>query len=599
MQTTKRIRSFRRRLSGDGRAAARLIHPLARLGLLAALLGSVCGCTDEPERSTAPPEPGGTVLDERCPPEMIFIPAATFEAGLAGGRDDELPVREASVEPFCISRTEITHGMFARCVDAGFCPEPFFLPEFDPDSWNRKCLWGYVREGLTEDPWHEGSRRDNPVNCVSSEHAQAYCAWAGTRLPTDDEWEYAARGDDGRAYPWGDDESPHNRARWFFDPGVTTDVGSYPRGMSPFGVMDMAGNVQEWTADLHLRGGGWDHCDPQALHASVRRSIPPDYVSPMTGFRCAADASAGGEPVDPNPGGCVPGFCPPNQTCDEGCRCKYVTCETACCGPGEVCADGVCCRPDCAGRVCGPDPACGVSCGLCTGGTCSAEGQCEDGPCPAGMELVPAGSFQMGYEEGWQNERPVHEVQVAEFCLDRTEVTVADFAACVQAGDCTAPAADGGWWDWSINYHLDGKDDHPMNTLEHVQAEAYCSFAGKRLPTEEEWAYAARGPDSLAFPWGDDAPWGRSCVDRSEGTCPVGSFVAGMSPFGLLDMIGNANEWTASPYCLYSDPGCDDDRRVQRGANWLDSDLFSLRVSKRRAYEVEGWSVNKGVRCAL
>lgn len=215
------------------------------------------------------------------------------------------------------------------------------------------------------------------------------------------------------------------------------------------------------------------------------------------------------------------------------------------------------------------------------------------------MESIAAGTFLMGSEEGWQSERPVHEVQVDSFCMDRTEVTVADFAECVQGGACVAPVESGGWWDWSINYLRDDRQDHPMNTLEYVQAEAYCTWAGKRLPTEEEWAYAARGPDSLSFPWGDDVPWGRSCIDRNEGTCRVGSYVSGMSPFGLLDMIGNANEWTSSPYCLYTNLGCDDPQRVQRGANWLDSDVFDLRVSKRRAYDVEGWSVNKGVRCAL
>jgi len=570
---------------------------LACLGLALAFAGA---CTDEPDWTPGPPlGVGGTVYDERCPPNMLFVPEATFETGLSGGREDEQPAGEASVGPYCIGRTEVTHRMYARCWHDGACTEPHTLPAFDPDSWYRKCLWGYVRDGLNEDPWHEGSRQDHPVNCVSSEHAQAYCAWAGVRLPTDAEWEYAARGDDGRIYPWGDDESPNHRASWFFNPEVTVDVGSYPRGMSPFGMMDMAGNVQEWTADGHLRGGGWDHCDPVDLHATVRKSIPLDYDSPMTGFRCAADATAGGEPVDPNPGGCVPGFCPPNQTCDESCRCKFVTCDAACCGPGEVCANGACCQPDCTDRTCGLDPECGVSCGACTGGTCTATGQCEGGPCPAGMEQVTAGSFLMGLQDGWANERPVHEVQVEPFCLDRTEVTVADFAACVQGGACIAPVADGGWWEWSINYLKDDRQNHPMNTLEFVQAEAYCSWAGKRLPTEEEWEYAARGPDSLSFPWGQDPPWGRACVDRCAGTCPVGTHIAGLSPFGLLDMAGNANEWTASPYCLYTDPGCDDPRRVQRGGNWLDSDTFSLRITKRRAYEVEGWSVNKGVRCAL
>jgi formylglycine-generating enzyme required for sulfatase activity len=213
------------------------------------------------------------------------------------------------------------------------------------------------------------------------------------------------------------------------------------------------------------------------------------------------------------------------------------------------------------------------------------------------MEQVLAGTFSMGTEDGFQNERPVHEVQVQAFCFDRTEITVSDFEACVQAGVCTAPTPND-YWAWSCNYGRSDRQDHPINCLTGVQAEAYCTYVGKRLPTEEEWEYAARGPADHRYPWGDEVPWGRACVDRSEGTCPVGRYPSGASPSGLLDMIGNAWEWTSSPYCYYNDPGCGDERHVVRGANWLESDPDIMRSTYRWRFETEGWSVNKGVRCA-
>jgi formylglycine-generating enzyme required for sulfatase activity len=151
---------------------------------------------------------------------------------------------------------------------------------------------------------------DHPVLQVSQRDGAAYCAWRGLRLPTEAEWEFAARGTDRRRYPWGD-APPRQGAAAQANFGTiaccsadgsdgyqkTAPVGRYARGTSPFGVRDMAGNVWEWTSDRYLdrpgmvalRGGGWGN-NPYCLRVSYRHGNPPDIGLDMVGIRCAADA---------------------------------------------------------------------------------------------------------------------------------------------------------------------------------------------------------------------------------------------------------------------------------------------------------------------
>ena len=147
----------------------------------------------------------------------------------------------------------------------------------------------------------------HPVVQVSARDAAAYCAWRGLRLPTEREWEFAARGTDGRRYPWGNQppgEGGSRRANYGAENCCAADasdgflrtapVGSFPVGRSPFGLEDMAGNVWEWTSSAYadsggevaLRGGGWGN-DPYGLRSSYRHGNPPDIGLDMVGFRCA------------------------------------------------------------------------------------------------------------------------------------------------------------------------------------------------------------------------------------------------------------------------------------------------------------------------
>lgn len=171
-----------------------------------------------------------------------------------------------------------------------------------------------------------------------------------------------------------------------------------------------------------------------------------------------------------------------------------------------------------------------------------------------GMEqvLVPAGEFTMGSPDGQgsDNEHPQHTVALDTYWIDKTEVTVTHYRRCVEAGACSAPGAGSSDNSSFCAYNDDGKSDHPIDCVDWRQAEAYCEWAGRRLPTEAEWEKAARGTDGRAYPWGDQAPDPTLAnFDINVGnTTPAGHYPAGASPYGALDMAGNVDEWVADWY---------------------------------------------------
>jgi formylglycine-generating enzyme required for sulfatase activity len=213
------------------------------------------------------------------------------------------------------------------------------------------------------------------------------------------------------------------------------------------------------------------------------------------------------------------------------------------------------------------------------------------------MVHIPGGTFDMGSNEGGDDEKPVHAVRLAPFSIDRTEVTVAAYAVCVGAGRCTT--ADHGRKD-ACNAGKSDRRDHPINCVDWSQAAAYCAYAGKRLPTEEEWEYVARGPEGRIYPWGDAEPSSQLCWSRDagQGTCAVGSHPSGASPFGVLDMAGDALEWTKSPYCSYSGGDCAESFRVVRGGSWGVLAAMAVRGGVRGKLAPSYRSHYLGFRCA-
>jgi formylglycine-generating enzyme required for sulfatase activity len=238
-----------------------------------------------------------------------------------------------------------------------------------------------------------------------------------------------------------------------------------------------------------------------------------------------------------------------------------------------------------------------------------------------GMVAVPAGKFFMGCNEQvdfecMPDEKPGRYLELPAFRIDAKEVSVAQYRRCVDAKACTADglteAFHGGKeqpeYAQFCNWGKKGRDQHPINCITWSQAEAYCKWAGKRLPTEAEWERAARGTDGRKFPWGDEHPLGvklanvadesarkhfpewtstRGYDDGFVGTAPVGSFPAGATPVGAFDMIGNVWEWTAD--------GKDAGRYV-RGASWTFDPAFA-RISLRGWSDPKVRAADGGLRC--
>ena len=239
---------------------------------------------------------------------LADIPGGTFTMGDPEGEANEKPV-EVRVAPFRLMRHEVDNRQFAAFIaQSGHRTDAErrgFGYVWDP-RWRRVAGAQWRHPAGPDDAI--ATRDDHPVTQVSARDAAAFCAFHGLRLPTEQEWEFAARGTDGRRYPWGD-EPPEEDGRRLANFGTvpccapdaadgyerTAPVGSYPSGASPFGLLDMAGNVWEWTAsrfpgrpaEVVLRGGGWGN-NPYCLRVSYRHGNPPDIGLDMVGFRCAA-----------------------------------------------------------------------------------------------------------------------------------------------------------------------------------------------------------------------------------------------------------------------------------------------------------------------
>lgn len=215
--------------------------------------------------------------------EMVLVPEGDFIMGSDSWSKDERPAHQVYLDSYYIDKYEVTNVLYKACVDMGKCDPPFDTNFFD-----------------------NSRSAEHPVVYVSWNMAKGYCEWRDARLPTEAEWEKAARGTDERTYPWGNemDDSFLNHL-----PNLTKPVGSYTMGISPYGVYDMAGNVWEWVADWYdesyyarspgvsplgpeegnrrvLRGGAIYTGDVM-VRTTVRGKIDPITTDSRTGFRCA------------------------------------------------------------------------------------------------------------------------------------------------------------------------------------------------------------------------------------------------------------------------------------------------------------------------
>lgn len=265
------------------------------------LLSTACGAKAGSERTV---KEDGMV--------QVYVPEGTFQMGGLDPRasEDEKPVHQVEMKGFWIDKTEVTNAMFLQCVQSGTCTPPQNSASESRSSY-----------------FNNTEFNDYPVVNVTWDSAKKYCEWAGRRLPTEAEWEYAARGTSAATYPWGEAAPDDTRANFNYTDNDTSAVGSYPAGASPFGALDMAGNVFEWTGDYYdatfysngpasnptgpegrtaifnrvVRGGSFADADVE-IRATNRASVKgPNYdaefgseaymgdFSNKIGFRCASD----------------------------------------------------------------------------------------------------------------------------------------------------------------------------------------------------------------------------------------------------------------------------------------------------------------------
>jgi len=221
---------------------------------------------------------------------------------------------------------------------------------------------------------------------------------------------------------------------------------------------------------------------------------------------------------------------------------------------------------------------------------------------------IPAGKFKMGSDSGYDNERPAHTVNLDEFWIDQTEVTIHMYSLCVAAKVCKEPSNKASAL-YSNYYGSPDFEAYPVIHVDWNMAKTYCEWADRRLPTEAEWEKAARGEQSLVYPWGNEEPNGHLLnFDKNKGdVTTVGSYPNGASPYGALDMAGNAWEWVADWYreTYYANSPASNplgpvsgQERVSKGGSRLDNSII-VRPSNRNHGSPDDACVNCGFRCAV
>jgi formylglycine-generating enzyme required for sulfatase activity len=516
--------------------------------------------------------------------EMVFVPAGEFQMGCDPEHNwgycyssEELPLHTVYLDSYYFDQTEVTNLQYAQCVAAGACEAP-------------SAFHSKTRASYYDNPIYA----NYPVIYVDWYKAEDYCTYAGKRLPTEAEWEKAARGTSPQAYPWGDGAPDCSRTNYIGCVGDTVEVSSSTTGASLYGVLNMAGNVWEWVNDWYsstyylesphenppgpdngtykvLRGGAWDN--NLSLIRTAHRNYPdPTYVRYNTlGIRCASSLS---------PNNTLPNLpstpIPPDKATNQS---LYINLNWSGSDPDgdmlvyDVFLDAENVNP--TTKITDRQTATELIVGPLEENTTyywkvvsfDEHGSSSTGPVwyfitadgsnpPPGMVFVPEGEFQMGCDPGHNggfscssDELPLHTVYLDAYYFDQTEVTNAQYSQCVAAGVCNPPLVLSSWIR-SWYYGNPEYDNYPVIYVPWTAADDYCNWAGKRLPTEAEWEKAARGTSPQAYPWGDEA---QNCSLANSSGClgdtnGVGSYPAGDSPFHALDMAGNVFEWVNDWY---------------------------------------------------
>lgn len=460
---------------------------------------------------------------------MVEIEAGKFEKGgedtplvnlmrkYSGMLDFEMilqvpPATGTIAQAFYLDRLEVTNQEYSEFLRA-------------VQSWSRSTHRSRhgdePRDKVSHVPefWEDASynQPDQPVVGVDWYDAEAFCRWREKRLPTADEWERAARGTDGRLYPWGDTfDSTRANTGEGPEPGPVPG-GRYESGKSPTGAYDMVGNVSEWTTESlqignnearTVAGGDWNERGELYGLTFLRRGASIGYRGPDQGIRCAQTASH-----------------------------------------GETAPDGMIVVP--AGEF--------------------TKGGEDSLTLNLARRLSLASSSVQQLLGDWP-ETP----HLESFLLDAYEVTNRQYGEFLKSlsesrqqsplhGDDPQERVPAAWKDTDFN-----QPDQPVVGVDWHDATAYCRWLGKRLPTADEWERAARGVEGRFYPWGDTFERGRCNTaesSRNASTEAVGSNVDCKSPEGVYDMVGNADEWTSTKGQMQSGA----EARIVRGGSWAEN----------------------------
>lgn len=546
--------------------------------------------------------------------EMVLIPAGEFQMG--NDVYENASVHTVYLDAFYIDKYEVTNAQYKEFVDAN--------PEWSKTNIDLKFrnvhMGGYLN--LWERNTYPSGKDDHPVEGISWYAAMAYAKWKGKRLPTEAEWEKAARGGlEGQEYPWGNSiDSTKTNYMDLTVPNyaekVSTAVGTYPH--NGYGLYDMVGNVKEWCLDKYLPSfyevsprrnpvagvgeishliNNFTYVDPYAervirggyYRVAARSVAARGWDSPFrgqgAGFRCVRDVMPG-EDVQPSKDISIP-------KSETGTQKTTKNRDT---DTEKMVEKQKVVKPQ---QQSARDRA--------------AEVQRKNST--EGMVLIPAGKFRMGTDQLVGNEsKPIHTVYLDAFYIDTHEVTVGEYKEFLQESG------------YPVSLHSElsefsSTDDHPIVGVTWHDAMAYAQWAGKRLPTEAEWEKAARdGLIDMKYPWGNDeidsakANYGK----LHSGAVPVGSYPPS-NAFGLYDMAGNVAEWCLDPWNsnFYANSPTENPfaghksrdetiidyksirgLRVVRGGSWAQNTSPSFWVSGRFKQDAMKKLMNVGFRCA-
>ena len=427
--------------------------------------------------------------------DWIEIPAGEFLMGSnpiepITSYPDESPEHQIDLEEFFISSKPITNAQYEKFVASTGYKKP--------GHW----IGGVVPQ----------KKREHPVTYIDWDDANAFAKWCGASLPSEAQWEKSARGSDGRLFPWGDEEPIKEHANFGNSIGDTTEVGIHKSGASIFGVLDLAGNVWEWTSSIHRNypyNSNDGREDVNLWGARVVRG--GNYLSAAKNIRCADRHS-----IYPTA------------------RDIYIGFRVASKNLSVIKKD------------------CGID--------------FEWQKIPAGKFLMGSGYTQTDKElpdpeyfgvskhganrpADFDNELPQHKLFLDRYQISKTPVTNLQYEMFTKATSYPVP---GHWPEGVVTPEI---ANHPVVYVDWADVQAFCTWAGVGLPNEPQWERAARGIDGRIWPWGNTPPtkelanFGQS--DKTGRTKEVGSYPNGASPEGLLDVAGNVWEMVGSAYRPY------------------------------------------------